>query len=108
MASSLLKVHFGHYIAGTFNPNIAIINAKMVELPQHWGKSLKQWTKRLNVMLEKIPGNAIWTSSGSLFYLKPTLITIIIMVSVEQAGLLTPEQYGCRKKKSANLQCLNK
>jgi len=27
-ASSPSKVHFGHYIAGTFNPNIAIINAQ--------------------------------------------------------------------------------
>jgi len=31
-----------------------------------------------------------------------------VMISVEQAGLLTPEQYGSRKHKSANLQCLNK
>jgi len=56
-ASSPLKVHFGHYIAGTFNPHITIINAKMAELPQSRGKALRHWTKGLNVMLEKIPGN---------------------------------------------------
>jgi len=31
-----------------------------------------------------------------------------VMMSAEQAGLLAPEQYGSRKHKSANLQCLNK
>jgi len=34
MASlSLSQVHFGHYMAGTFNPNIVIMNATMVDIP---------------------------------------------------------------------------
>jgi len=56
-ASSPSKVHFGHYIAGTFNPTIAIINAKMADWPQQMGRPLRRWYKGLNVMLEKVPGN---------------------------------------------------
>jgi len=43
-----LKVHFGHYMASTFNPDIAaIINAKMAQLPQLLGRPLKCWKKGL-------------------------------------------------------------
>jgi len=56
-ALSPSKVHFGHYIVGTFNLTIAIINAKMADWPQQTGRPLRRWNKGLNVMLEKIPGN---------------------------------------------------
>jgi len=57
MASSPSKVHFSHYIVGTFNPHITIVNAKMAKLPRSRGKALRCWTKGLNVIMEKIPGN---------------------------------------------------
>jgi len=113
-ASSPSKVHFGHYIAGTFNPNIAIINAKMADWPQCKGRPLRRWTKGLNVMLEKIPGNCnleklcIIVLFEADFNYNNKRIGRAVMVSAEKAGLLTQEQYGSRKNKSANLQCLNK
>jgi len=44
-------------MAGTFNPTIAILTAKMAGLPQKHGIALKYWKKGLNVLLEKILGN---------------------------------------------------
>jgi len=44
-------------MAGTFNPNILLLNATMADLPLHMGYSPAHWQKGLNVMLEKSPGN---------------------------------------------------
>jgi len=98
MASSPLKVHFSHYIAGTFNPHIAIVNAKMAKLPQSRGKALRHWTKGLNVMLEKIPRNCnldklqIIVLFEADFNYNNKCMGRAIMLSVEQAGLLAPKQ----------------
>jgi len=58
-ATSLAKlaVHFGHYMAGMFNPMIAIFNAQLANLGFTTGYLLKQWRTGLNVMLEKQAGN---------------------------------------------------
>jgi len=50
-------IHFGHYIAGTFNPDILLLNATMANIPLNTGYSPERWRKGLNVMLEKSPGN---------------------------------------------------
>jgi len=52
-ASSMLTVHFGLYMAGTFNPEIALLNAMMVDILLVSGYSPRRWQKGLNVMLEK-------------------------------------------------------
>jgi len=113
-ASSPSKVHFGHYMAGTFNPTIAILTAKMAELPQMQGISLKRWKKGLNVLLEKIPGNCnldklhIIVLFEADFNYNNKRLGWAVMWSTEAAGMLAPEQYGSWKHKSVNLQCLNK
>ncbi len=56
-SSSPSGVHFGHYMAGTFNPTIAVFNARLANLGFTMGYSLKRWRKGLNVLLEKQPGN---------------------------------------------------
>jgi len=50
-------VHFRHYIAGTFNPTIAIFNARLANLGFTTGYLLKRWRMGLNVILEKMAGN---------------------------------------------------
>jgi len=86
----------------------------MAEFPQSRGRPLKHWTKGLNVMLEKIPGNCnldklcIIVLFEADFNYNNKRIGQAVMLSAEQAGLLALEQYGSRKYKSANLQCLNK
>jgi len=38
-ASLMLQVHFGHYMAGTFNLEIALLNATMADIPLTSGYS---------------------------------------------------------------------
>jgi len=54
---SLLGIHFGHYMAGTFNPDILIFIATMADILLKMGYSPKRWCEGLNVMLEKSPRN---------------------------------------------------
>jgi len=57
MLSSPSGIHFSHYIAGNFNPDILVFNAKLVDIPFSTRYSPTQWCRGLNVMLEKSPGN---------------------------------------------------
>jgi len=50
-------IHFGHYIAGTFNPEIMVINAALADIPLRTGFSYQQWQTGLNLMIEKTTGN---------------------------------------------------
>jgi len=52
-SSSLSGNHFGHYMAGSFNPDIVLFDAMMVNLPMKTGYSPQHWQEGLNVMLEK-------------------------------------------------------
>jgi len=56
-SSSPLELHFGHYMAGTFNPTVAVFNARLANLGFTTGYSLKRQRKGLNVLLKKQPGN---------------------------------------------------
>jgi len=56
-SSSLSGIHFGHYMARTFNLDILIFNATMADIPLKTGYSPDRWHEGLNVMLEKSPGN---------------------------------------------------
>jgi len=51
-SSSPSSIHFGHYMAGTFNPTIVVFNARLANLGFTTGYSLKCWCQGLNVMLE--------------------------------------------------------
>jgi len=55
--SSPSGIHFGHYIAGTFNLEILIINTKLADIPLQTSFSPAHGHKGLNVMLEKSPGS---------------------------------------------------
>jgi len=59
-SSSLSGIHFGHYMAGMFNPNIVLFNATMANLPLKTGYLPQRWREGLNLMLEKTPGNLMW------------------------------------------------
>jgi len=56
-ASSSLSLHFGHYIAGVANDIVGKLNAIMANAWLVDGTAPSQWTKTLNVMLEKVAGN---------------------------------------------------
>ena len=52
-SSAPSALHFGHYMASTVNPTIAIFNAQLPNLRFTTDYLLKRWTTGLNVMLEK-------------------------------------------------------
>jgi len=56
-ASSALGIHFGHYMARTFNLEILLVNAKLADIPLMTGFSYARWKKGLNIMIEKMVGN---------------------------------------------------
>jgi len=56
-SSSISQVHFGHYMVGMFNPNIAIMNATVADIPMLTGYAPARWKNGLNVMLQKQVGN---------------------------------------------------
>jgi len=50
-------IHFGHYIAGTFNPEILVVNATLANIPLCTGFTYDRWKKGINVMIEKTCGD---------------------------------------------------
>jgi len=51
------RIHFGHYIAGTFNPEILVLNAALANILLRMGFSYARWKKGINVKIEKTMGN---------------------------------------------------
>jgi len=113
-SSSALGIHFGHYIAGTFNPEILIMNATMADIPLQTGFSYERWKTGLNIMIKKTTGDfnieklRIILLFEANFNANNKWIGRAVMYQVEQAQILAEEQYGSRKLKSAIHQCLNK
>jgi len=50
-------IHFGHYMAGMFNPKIMVMNAAMADIPLCMGFTYERWKKGLNMMIEKTVGD---------------------------------------------------
>jgi len=113
-SSSASGIHFGHYIAGTFNPEILIMNATMADIPLRTGFSYERWKTGLNIMIEKTTGDfnveklQIILLFEADFNANNKWIGRAVMYQVEQAHILAEEQYRSRKFKSAIHQCLNK
>jgi len=111
---SYSSIHFGHYIAGTYDQQIAQFNAFMAAIPALTGYSPSRWWHGLNVMLEKIPGNfeVEWQQIILLFEAdcnqNNKWLGRAFMKEAERCGLLADEQYGSRWNKDAITQCLNK
>jgi len=113
-SSSPSSIHFGHYMMGTFNLTIAIFNARLANLGFTTGYLLKQWQTGLNVMHEKQAGNfnmeklcIILLFEGN-FNQNNKWLGCAVMFHAEAKQQMAKEQYGSRKEKSADIQCLNK
>jgi len=63
-------IHFGHYIAGTFNPEILFVNATLADIPLQVGFSYNCWKKGLNIMIEKTVRDLMWRSFALFCYSK--------------------------------------
>jgi len=113
-SSSASGTHFGHYIAGTFNPEILLINATLANLPLLTGFTYDRWKKGLNIMIEKTTGDfnvdklRIILLFEADFNANNKWMGRAVMYQAEQERLLADEQFGSRKFKSAIFQCFNK
>jgi Reverse transcriptase (RNA-dependent DNA polymerase) len=107
-------LHFGHLIAGTYDEQIANLDASLAHMAFVSGYASERCQDGTNVMLVKKEGK----------YLPEELRTILLfdvqfngnnkllgrrmMTFAEELNLIAPEQYGSRKHKSAMHQCMNK
>jgi hypothetical protein len=57
MGSSYSGLHFGHYIAASFCPDLSLLHAAKLSICARNGVPLARWGKGLTVLLEKILGN---------------------------------------------------
>ncbi len=55
--SSYSGLHFGHYIAASFCPNLSALHATKLSICARNGVALARWGIGLTVLLEKIMGN---------------------------------------------------
>ena len=55
--SSYSGLHFGHYIAASFCPDLSLLHAAKLSICARNGVSLARWGQGLTVLLEKILGN---------------------------------------------------
>jgi len=115
VTSSLASsIHFGHYIAGTFNPEILVINAAMADTPLCTGFLYDQWKKGLNIMIEKTIGDFNVEKLHIILLFEVDFnsnnkwIRRAVMFQAEDVRLLADKQFGSQKFKSAFHQCLNK
>jgi len=110
-SSSASGIHFGHYIAGTFNPEIMVVNAN---IPLQTGFLYQRWQTGLNIMIEKTMGDfnvkklRIILLFKADFNVNNKWIGSAVMYQAEQNHFLAEEQYGSQKFKLAIHQCLNK
>jgi len=56
-SSSASGIHFGHYIARTFNPEILVMNVTIADIPLQTGFLYERWKTGLNIMIEKTMGD---------------------------------------------------
>jgi len=52
--SLALGIHFGHYLAGTYNTEILVINVTLADVPLQTDFTYNRWKKGLNIMIEKM------------------------------------------------------
>ena len=113
-SSSLSGLHFGHYIACAFDPNLAAMDASLDSFAAKTGHSYPRWKHGINVMLQKKPGETRVTKLRTIllyeadFNKNNKLMGKDMMRFAEKYDLLAPEQYGSRKYHSAQDQSLNK
>jgi len=67
-------IHFGHYIARTFNPTILVVNATLANIPLCTGFTYERWKKGLNVMIKKTAGDLMSKNSKSFSFLRQILM----------------------------------
>jgi hypothetical protein len=108
------NLHFGHYISGTADRDIAEFHRTMAHIPYILGYSPVRWQKGIVVMLEKKKGDFRVDKLRAILLYKANFnqnnkkLGRDMMYTADQLQVVAKEQYGSRKHKSAIEQCLNK
>ncbi len=69
---SFSSLHFGHYKAASFCPDLSLPRAAKLFICARNGVALARWGKGLTVLLEKKLGMFLYISSEQCVFLKPT------------------------------------
>jgi hypothetical protein len=107
-------IHFGHFIAGSTHEAVCLFDATMTNFPYKSGYSPDRWQQGTNVMLEKKPGNFQVDKLRAILLYEPDFnhnnkrLGRDAMYYAEELEQIAKEQYGSRKNRAANDQCLNK
>jgi len=114
MGSSASGIHFSHYMTGTFNLEILVVNATLAKIPLCTIFLFDHWQKGINVMIKKNWGDfnveklCIILLFKADFNTNNKWIGWAVMYKAEHANLHADKQYGSCKFKSAIFQYLNK
>jgi hypothetical protein len=107
-------MHFGHFIAGIQDPDVASFEAAMRNIPHRFGFSPESWRRTLDFCLLKQSGNFLVKKLRIITLMQPEFndnnkfIGRKVMAHAERHNAVAPEQQGCRKRKAAIIQALNK
>ena len=113
-SSGKTDLHFGHFISGTTNANIAAFEACLSGIPWMTGYSPRRWRQGLHIMMEKRPGARNVLNLRTILLMEADFnqgnkrLGRQLMRNAEQLGILALEQYGSRKYYMAINQGLNK
>jgi hypothetical protein len=113
-ATGVSRLHFGHFMANTYDTEIATIDAIMSALPFLHGFCPQRWCQGINVMLEKKPGVNLVSKLRTIVLFEPDFnhsnkrLGRLMLENAETNQALADEQYGSRVHKSAIEQCINK
>ena len=113
-SSSYSGIHFGHYMAGTYDDVIAQIDYEMAKFPFETGYSPSRWQVGVNYMLTKQAGNYHVNKLRAIILFEADFnqnnkhLGRYAMYKAEELQLLAIEQFGSRKYLSAIDHCINK
>ena len=103
----ILRLHYGHYIAGSYSDFLSEIHALKVSLISRTGSAPLRWSKGLNVMLEKLAGVALVTKLRAILLMEADfnfhngLIFANRMMDSARQHRLIPEEIFSEKGRTA-------
>ncbi len=107
-------LHFGHFKASTLDPAMGELDRWMVEISFRYGFAPQRWKQGIDVMIPKKIGSLKASQLRTIVLMEPDFNYVNkifgrrLMRNAEKFGMVAPEQFGSRKKKSAILHAVNK
>lgn len=97
--------HFGHYIAASDDPYLAILHVESMNIAASYGLPLDRWKSALTVLLEKVLGNQLMEKLQAISLLEADFnwwlkITFAqkMMSRIRKQGMIPIEQFATAGK----------